>query len=200
MEAKSPVRLEQGRRGLRALRYAWWAARSAMLLTWYRCLYADLRVGRGVRLGRGVYISVVKGGRLALGDRVNIDTNAYLVAEGALTIGADSYVGMGAVIAAGEEVSIGPDALIAAYATIRDYDHRFDGLDAPYRDQGNVCSPIRIGANVWIGTKATILRGVEIGDDAIIGANSVVTRTVESATVAVGSPARIVKQVRRGQV
>lgn len=179
------------------MRYAWCAVRSAVVLTWYRCLYADLRVGRGVRLGKSVYISVVKGGYLNIGDNVHIDTNAFVTAEGPLSIGANSYVGVGAVIVALEGISIGPNALIAAYATIRDQGHRFDGVDIPYREQGNVGSPIRIGSNVWIGTKATILRGVDIGDDAIIGANSVVTSTVESATMAVGTPARAVRRLQR---
>jgi acetyltransferase-like isoleucine patch superfamily enzyme len=188
---------EQPRRGLRALRYACWALRSWTVLTWYRCLYADLRIGCGVRLGRGVYINVVKGGSLHIGDKVHIDSHAYLIAEGHMAIGAHSYVGVGATIVAFEDIRIGANALIAAYATIRDQDHRLDRLTSPFREQGLVSSPVHIGDNVWIGTKATILRGVHIGDDAVIGANSVVTSPVAAASVAVGAPARVVRHLQR---
>ena len=50
-----------------------------------------------------------------------------------------------------------------------------------------------IGNNVWVGTKATILQGVTIGDNAVIGANAVVTRDIPANSIAVGAPARVVK-------
>jgi acetyltransferase-like isoleucine patch superfamily enzyme len=53
--------------------------------------------------------------------------------------------------------------------------------------------PIAIGCNVWIGSRVTILTGVRIGDGAVIGASSVVTRDVASCSVVVGDPARFVR-------
>jgi acetyltransferase-like isoleucine patch superfamily enzyme len=50
-----------------------------------------------------------------------------------------------------------------------------------------------VGNNVWVGAKATILQGVRIGDNAVIGANAVVTRDVPANTVAVGIPARVIR-------
>lgn len=187
--------MEQFRRALRALRYAWWGIRSLVVLSWYRLSYSGLKIGRGVRLGRGVYISVVRGGALNLGDHVHVDSFTYIIVEGSLTIGAGSYIGVGCVLAAQGSINIGTDSLIAAYVTIRDQNHRIDQLATPYRKQGLVTSPIIIGNNVWIGTKATVLRGCTIGDNCVLGANCVVTKDVESGSVAVGIPARSVRKV-----
>jgi acetyltransferase-like isoleucine patch superfamily enzyme len=153
-------------------------------------------VGRRVRLGRGVYINVVKGGHLEIGDDVHVDSHAQLTAEGELMIGANTYVGSGTIIAASGSMTIGRDVLIAAYCTIRDQDHRVDQFERPYRLQGLTHSPVRIGNNVWVGTKATVLRGVSIGEGAVIGANAVVTSDVEANWLSAGVPAKPVKKVR----
>lgn len=183
-------------RGFRALRYTWWAVRSWIVLSWYRLLYPGLRVGRGVRIGRGVDISVVRGAYLELGDHVQIDSHVRLTAEGDLAIGPDCYVGVGSIIVSANFITIGRDALIAAYVTIRDQDHTIEAK--PYREQSLISTPVRIGDNVWLGTKVTVLRGVEIGSNCVIGANSVVTRSIAPDCIAVGVPARVVKRLPPG--
>jgi acetyltransferase-like isoleucine patch superfamily enzyme len=92
-----------------------------------------------------------------------------------------------------ESIEIGEDCLIAEMVSIRDHNHRFDRLDVPVRCQGMASAPIRIGRNVWIGGKATIIKGVTIGDNAVIGANAVVTHDVPANSIAVGVPARVIK-------
>lgn len=182
------------RRGMRGIRYGWWAVRSTLLLRWYRLMFRDFRAGRGVTLGRGVYINVVKGGHLHLGDGAAVEAYCSLVAEGALTIGPRAFIGAGSMIVANERVTIGADALIAAYVTIRDHDHRFDDRGIPYNRQGLATAPIEIGDNVWLGTKVTVLKGVSIGSDSIVGANAVVTSSLAHASVAVGIPARVIRK------
>ncbi|MFI5729489.1 sugar O-acetyltransferase [Kribbella sp. NPDC051587] len=61
------------------------------------------------------------------------------------------------------------------------------------RRNGITHAPIRIGRNVWIGASATILQGVTIGDDAVIGAGAVVAHDIPAATLAVGVPARVIR-------
>jgi acetyltransferase-like isoleucine patch superfamily enzyme len=94
-------------------------------------------------------------------------------------------------------MEIGEDALIAAYVTIRDQDHRFSTSDMPYRSQGRTSSALSIGRNVWIGTKATVLRGVHIGDDCIIGANAVVKSSIPAGNLAAGVPARVIREMAK---
>jgi acetyltransferase-like isoleucine patch superfamily enzyme len=187
--------VETLRRALRGLCYAWRRLHSETLLTVYRLQFGGLRVGRNVTLGRGTYLNVASGGRLTIGDNVLIDGGVYLTADGGtLEIGADSYIGMGTVIVAAERVSIGCDALIAAYVTIRDQDHGVSKPGVPYRAQPPQSAPVSIGQNVWLGTHAAVLKGVTIGEGCIVGANAVVTRDLPPNCVAVGVPAKMIRQ------
>jgi acetyltransferase-like isoleucine patch superfamily enzyme len=163
---------------------------------WYRALYANVRVGRGVSLGRNVDIRIVTGGSLTIGAGTIVEAQCTLVAEGELVIGENSFIGFGAIVVAAKSVRIGKDALIAAYTTIRDQDHRFDDPSKPYRLQGLASSPVVIGDNVWLGTKTTVLKGVRIGDNSIVGANSVVTSNVPEDPIVAGGPARPIRSVK----
>jgi maltose O-acetyltransferase len=86
-------------------------------------------------------------------------------------------------VSIGDKTQIGPAVQILAADHPRDPAERTAGLEFG--------RPIRIGRNVWIGGGAIILPGVTIGDDALIGAGSVVTRDVPAGAVAVGNPARV---------
>lgn len=182
----------KGLRGLSIMRDRF---RSSLLIAWYRTLYPGLRTGRGVTLERGVHIVVTKGASLTIGEAVLVERYCQLIVSGTLTIGHGSFVGTGSIIAASERVDIGKDALIAACSMIRDNDHRIDQSGVPYGQQGLVSSPVSIGDNVWIGTKSTVLRGVTIGDDAIVGANAVVSSDVQAATLVGGVPAKLIKRL-----
>ncbi len=84
-------------------------------------------------------------------------------------------------------VAIGDNTMIASHAVITSITHSKDSL---LYNEENICLPIKIGKNVWIGSHAVILPGLEIGDDAIIGAGAVVTHNVAPKTTVIGIPAR----------
>lgn len=132
-------------------------------------------------------------GRVLVGERCVLDRDMTIEVAGVLTIGARTIFGHHCTIASYEHLSIGEDCLIAEMVSIRDHDHCFADLTTPIRDQGMTKAPIRIGRDVWIGGKATITKGVTIGDGAIIGANAVVTRDIPALAIAVGIPARVIK-------
>ena len=132
-------------------------------------------------------------GRVLVGERCVLDRDMTIEVAGVLTIGARTIFGHHCTIASMEHLSIGDDCLIAEMVSIRDHDHCFADLTTPIRDQGMTKAPIRIGRDVWIGGKATITKGVTIGDGAIIGANAVVTRDIPALAIAVGIPARVIK-------
>ena len=88
-------------------------------------------------------------------------------------------------------IEIGDGALIGHNTTIATLNHDF----APDKRQNITPKPVKIGKNVWIGSDCTILPGVEIGDGAIIGAGSVVTKSVPKNTIAVGNPARVIREI-----
>lgn len=158
----------------------------------------DVRLHGMSFLGRGVELSAPRGeGRLIVGPWSWIGDRAALRAHrGRVTIGAKTIIGGGTTINAYLDVMIGDDVLIADDVHITDFDHRTDRLDVPIKDQGIVASPVRIGPDVWLGRGATVLRGVEIGQGSVIGAQAVVTRDIPPYSIAVGAPARVVRSRR----
>ena len=93
-------------------------------------------------------------------------------------------------------IEIGDGSLIGHNTTIATLNHDFN----PLKRQNLTPSPVKIGKNVWIGSDCTILPGVEIGDGAIIGAGSVVTKSIPAYTIAVGNPARVIKEIEVNNV
>lgn len=68
-------------------------------------------------------------------------------------------------------------------------------IDIPYQKQGEICKGIKIGKNVWVGGNCIITDGVTISDNAIIGAGSVVTKNIPANCLAVGVPAKVIKEL-----
>lgn len=83
--------------------------------------------------------------------------------------------------------------MIADAVSIRDTDHNHNDLNVAMINQGITTSPVIVGDDVWIGYGATILKGVEIGNGAIIAAGAVVTSNVAPYTIVGGVPAKIIK-------
>lgn len=88
-------------------------------------------------------------------------------------------------------IEIGDGSLIGHNTTIATLNHDFN----PDKRANLHPSPVKIGKNVWIGSDCTILPGVEIGDGAVIGAGSIVTKNIPANSIAVGNPARVIKQI-----
>ncbi|MBV9171192.1 MAG: acyltransferase [Chloroflexi bacterium] len=108
--------------------------------------------------------------------------------EGAsITIGNGTYLNRNTEIVAYQRVSIGRDCKIARDVLIMDTDQH----PLPNGDLDR--APVTIGNDVWIGARAIILKGVTIGDHAVIGAGSVVTRDIPARAIAAGVPARILR-------
>ncbi|MGH3646725.1 MAG: acyltransferase [Micromonosporaceae bacterium] len=149
-----------------------------------------------VFLDRGTEIEARTGyGRVFLGAWTHVGRGVAIRAhEGTLRIGAKSIIGRDSTINAYLDVEIGEAALIADRVYVSDFDHKSDDLTVPIKDQGILKTPVRIGRDVWLGTKSTVIRGVRIGEGGIVGANAVVTRDVAAYTVVGGVPARLIKQ------
>jgi acetyltransferase-like isoleucine patch superfamily enzyme len=185
-----------------------WVLRHRAWTPWYLARYwrfAMLRVRhpevvtRGlVFLDRRVTITARRGaGRIVLGRWVHIGARTALRChEGTLTVGDKSVVGRHVSVNCYLDVEIGDSVLVADDVYISDFDHRFDDLTIPIKDQGIVKSRVRIGRDVWLGTKVTVARGVTIGEGTVVGANAVVARDLPARVVAVGVPARVVKRRR----
>jgi acetyltransferase-like isoleucine patch superfamily enzyme len=186
-----------------------WIVRNHAWTPWYlvrywRFLWFRMRHGRHVItrgfvfMDRGVEIYARKGyGRIVLGKWVHFGVDCALRChEGTLTLGDKSVLARDISINCYLDVEIGDSALIADSVYISDFDHKFTDLVVPIKDQGIAKSRVRIERDVWLGTKVTVSRGVTIGEGSVIGANAVVTRDIPPYSVAVGVPARVVKDRR----
>ena len=133
-----------------------------------------------------------------LGDGIALDRGVTLVYSGTakpgkLTIGAHTYVNRHTIFDANHQLTVGQNCMIGPFCFLTDHDHgTTSGI--PIRDQPFIDAPVTIGNDVWIGAHVTVLKGVTIGDGAIIGAASTVTRNIPANTIAVGSPAKPVRQ------
>ena len=87
----------------------------------------------------------------------------------------------------GDNVFVAPNCAFYTAGHPLDYKERNKGLE--------YAKPIKVGNNVWIGGNVTVLPGVSIGDNVVIGAGSVVTKDIPSNVVAVGNPCRVIKEI-----
>lgn len=148
-----------------------------------------------VFLGPKVELTARRGyGRLTIGAWTFIGRgNAIRCHEGNLRIGSKVVLGATNTINCYLDIEIGDDAILADWIYICDFDHRFDDMETPIRKQGIVKSPVRIGNNVWVGEKVTVLRGVTVGDGAVIASHALVNRDIPENAIAGGVPAKVLK-------
>lgn len=165
-------------------------------LRWYRKKCFLLKTGikkSDVRLsGKVNLLSGIKS-KIFLGEGCSLYDGATLLG-GPITLGDNVSIGQNTIIAAiGEDgVTIGNNTIIAAQCYIIDCDHSFEP-GALIRNQKQKTAPIHIGDDVWVAANVTILKGVTIGDGAVIGAKSLVNKDIPANAVAVGTPARVIK-------
>jgi acetyltransferase-like isoleucine patch superfamily enzyme len=161
----------------------------------------NIRLGKGVYLDQGTYLHATPGG-IDIAAEVAIMHNTELhvfnfrnLPHAFIKIGRGTFVGESVVVRGQGGVSIGQKVLIAPHAKILAVNHRFDDPTRPVMDQGITGDGIAIEDGAWIGAGATILDGVRVGRGAVVGANAVVTRDIPPHTLAVGIPARVIKDL-----
>jgi galactoside O-acetyltransferase len=158
------------------------------------------QAGPGIRIDRTVQIRSAD--RLSLGARVFIDAGVILHCggmdwspeEGGITIGDDAYIGPNCVLFGAAGIRIGTGALISPGVVITSHQHSFARPDQEIRSQPLQFGEVVIEPDVWIGANATILPGVRLASGSVIGAGAVVRNDVEADQVAVGVPARVVRE------
>jgi acetyltransferase-like isoleucine patch superfamily enzyme len=144
--------------------------------------------------------------KLSVGEGSIVEGSLISEREGSeIIIGANTFIGE-SLIASANRIEIGDDVLIAWGCNIVDHnshsivwrDRQMDVRNwyVGRKDWSHVITkPVRIGDKCWIGFNVAILKGVQIGEGAVIGAGSVVTKDVSPWTVVVGNPARMVREI-----
>jgi acetyltransferase-like isoleucine patch superfamily enzyme len=135
---------------------------------------------------------------IEIGSFCSLDRGVILLSAGEplshprIYIGSHTYINRNTFLDATLSISIGEHCAIGPSCYITDHDHGSDLTFSPL-EQPMVSKPTKIGDRVWIGANVTILKGVTIGNDAIVGAGSVVTKDVPAKSIAVGNPAKVIK-------
>lgn len=160
----------------------------------YKLIFNGRFSSRGRSYFKKGSFDILKPGVLTLGP-LNIFNDAYdiEVKGGQLVIGAGNYFNKNVKFVCLQKIEIGDNCLLADSVHIYDHDHRYETLEIPLSQQGYATRPVKIGNNVWMGAKATILKGVTIADGAVIGAGAVVTKDVPPFAVVAGNPARVIR-------
>ncbi len=136
--------------------------------------FSNVKIKKGSFIQDHVYLRAGMNGSILIGNNVAINSFARLFGHGGITVGDNSQIGPG--------------------ATLTTTSHDMD------KDMVATFRPIMIGEWSWIGANAIILAGITIGNHVVIGAGSVVTKDIPDYSVAVGSPAKVIKQIDRNKV
>ena len=161
-----------------------------MLLT---NLHADVRIHPNVRLGPGFRLYMPDGGRFVVeqGCDFRRDFVCEISGSGSVEIGAGTIFTGGTLVQISTQLTIGPRAVFGQATMIADGNHRWRDPNLHLLDQGYDFTPIDIGAGAVSTSKVTIL--APVGERALIGAHSLVTKPVPPYTLVGGSPARVLE-------
>jgi acetyltransferase-like isoleucine patch superfamily enzyme len=168
---------------------------------WRRLRYAVAFAGQSVTIDSSTQISrrsvirVKDGGSIRIGRNCAIHDFAMIMTYGGdITIGDDCSLNPFAIVYGHGGVRIGTGVRIAAHTVIIPANHNLGDDRVPMRLAGIAARGIAIGDHVWLGAGCRILDGVHIGTNAVVGAGSVVTRSVADHTTVAGVPARPIGQ------
>ncbi|MEX2025466.1 MAG: acyltransferase [Thermoleophilaceae bacterium] len=139
-----------------------------------------------MQIGKGGHVELGRWSWLGHGTKIRCH-------EGTVSIGAKTVFGQECTVSAYQHVSIGRECVIADRVMLIDFDHGMVEVERPIREQGIYKRDVRVGNNVWIGYGACVLRGVTVGDNAVIGTSAVVTDDVPANAVVAGVPARVIR-------
>lgn len=155
-------------------------------------LHRELEVGTGAVIGRRCRLILAPGAHVAVGTGAEIDDGVTLSAgPGArISIGDEAFLGHTCTIAARSSIEIGRRTYLAELVSVRDHDH---DPDHPPSSAATLTSAVGIGADCWLASKVTVLRGVFVGDRTVVGAHAVVAKDLPADAVAVGIPAAVVR-------
>ena len=159
-----------------------------------------IAIGKSVTIGSNVSINALCRKGIHIGNNVTIKDGTIIEGYGVmrnlgegLSIGNNVGISQDCFIALRGYITIGNDSIIGPNVSIFSENHISDDINTPIVFQGEKRNNVIIGNGVWIGTRATILCGVTVGDNSIIGAGAVVIKDVPKNAIAVGVPARVIK-------
>ena len=146
-------------------------------------------------IGKRCGVHILGKGKIICKERIILDDDSVLFTKGKLKIGKRFSMNRYSRIVAHESIEIGDNVTIAQMVSILDHDHQYKMNEQQLQLDGFKTAPIKIGNNIWIGDKCTILKGVTIGDNVVVGANTLIYKDVPSNVVIGGNPFKILKKL-----
>ncbi|MBQ8426688.1 MAG: acyltransferase [Clostridia bacterium] len=158
-------------------------------------------LGKGVKIGDGVTLIARGEGGIEIGNGVLIQERVYIDTQteefGYVKVGANTYIGTGTTIFGHVGLEIGENCLLAQNITITPYSHKHSDANTLICKQGGFMEKVTIGDNSYLGMGVCVMYSGNIGEGAVIGAHSTVVKEIPPYTVAVGTPAKVIKN-RKG--
>jgi len=168
-------------------------------------LYKNYLLNSNIKFKFGKKVKLEKDTKFILGknSKIEIKNNILIGRESCIECAQNATIIIGEnvlltgynFIVSMSTINIGNNTIIGEFVSVRDSDHSYRNLNESIRlfKEDNT-RPINISNDVWIGRGVTILKGVQIGERSVIGANAVVTKDIPQYSVAVGIPAKVIKK------
>ena len=154
----------------------------------------SIKIGDNVFIKGSIDLRTGPGGRLSIKNNVAIDTMCRFIAANDAVVTVEEGADLGAFLICngGTDIRIGKNVLMAGFCYLQSSAHG-TAVGVLIKEQHHSYSPISIGDDVWLGGHVSVLAGVTIGDGAIVGAHSVVTKDIDSNTVVAGAPSKLIR-------
>ncbi len=190
---------EQHKHRLNYMPWLYWRLKDKHLAwakSWQQDYQVYLQEMEDVEIGENCFISPLAHIFAERGRKISIGNNSFVAADsvlhGPLTIGNEVAINHHCTLDGGRAgIIIADQARLAAYTHLYAFNHGMK-MDAPIYDQAVSSKGIYIGRDVWVGADVAIVDGVRIGDHAVIGMNSQVTKDVADFAIVAGNPARVI--------
>ena len=157
-----------------------------------------ISVGNNVTISDNVTIIARGEGGVELSDGVNLNDRVYLDTErddeGYIKIGKNVYIGTGTTLFGHVGLEIGDYSLFAQNITITPYSHIFDDPNVEIIKQGGHTAKVIIGRDTYLGMGVCVMYSGSVGDGSVVGAHSTVVKPIPPYSVAVGTPAKVIKK------
>lgn len=158
----------------------------------------DVRIGGAVNIGRGAFIQrgVSIAGNIDIGENTVVGVYTILATSphGRLSIGNDVLVNSFSNLGANTSVVIKDHCIFASYVQITDATHGYDEPGELTKHAETTAEPVVVEKNVWLGSAVMIMKGVTVGEGSVIGAKSLVNKSIPPMSIAFGIPAKVSKK------